>query len=281
MRFLKTLTALSAALVLSALPAVAQEGNSGLTRLTQRGDILGWEAVGRVDVRGKGFCSGVLIATDLVLTAAHCVYDKAGALHDPSQLHYRAGLRDGVAVAESPIAQIAAHPVYEPLRGVSPANVRHDVALLKLAEPIPSATAAPFALYSGRQLPDEVSVVSFGAGRENALSWQRRCKAMGRFDGLMAFDCDVTFGSSGAPVFAKEGARARILSLISSGGDVAGKRMSFGMELPELVTELRARLRTNGAPSLNPGAGAKRVTVSRGFGQRDNGTGGGAKFLRP
>ncbi|MEC7965333.1 MAG: trypsin-like serine protease, partial [Pseudomonadota bacterium] len=31
-----------------------------------------WAAVGRLDLDGKGFCTGSLVAPDLVLTAAHC-----------------------------------------------------------------------------------------------------------------------------------------------------------------------------------------------------------------
>jgi len=43
-----------------------------LDRLDRRAELIGWEAVGRIDIKGKGTCSGALIAADLVLTAAHC-----------------------------------------------------------------------------------------------------------------------------------------------------------------------------------------------------------------
>jgi protease YdgD len=90
-------------------------------------------------------------------------------------------------------------------------------------------------------------------------------------DGLMAFDCDVIFGSSGAPVFARSGSRARILSLVS-GGTTAGRQVAFGMDLPALVDDLKRALRASGARPAAPGF--KRATVGQGHAS-------GARFARP
>ncbi|MEM6312425.1 MAG: trypsin-like serine protease, partial [Pseudomonadota bacterium] len=68
--FFARLGACALAVSLFALPTAAKA--SEFVRLTDRDDLFGWEAVGRVDLAGSGFCTGVLIAKDLVLTAAHC-----------------------------------------------------------------------------------------------------------------------------------------------------------------------------------------------------------------
>ncbi|QIE46538.1 trypsin-like serine protease [Pseudohalocynthiibacter aestuariivivens] len=245
---------------------------SGLVRLTDRDDLFGWEAVGRIEIGGDGYCTGALIAPDTVLTAAHCVYDEQGAMIEPDDLTFRAGLRDGVFISQSRVAQIAAHTDYAPLGGLDANNLRHDAALLVLKKAIPSAVASPFVLAAPRRPGQRVSVVSYGKGRDAALSWQRDCGVTAAGQGLMAFDCNVTFGSSGAPVFTREAGRARIVSLISAGGEQDGARVAYGMDLPDVVDRLKRDLRA----SVQTGpARIKRIKVGQGGGAS------GAKFAKP
>ncbi|MFU1478945.1 trypsin-like serine peptidase [Roseovarius sp. C7] len=251
---------------------------SSLISLTERDDIFGWEAVGKLAIGTRGYCTGALIAPDLVLTAAHCVYDDSGARHPTEDLVFRAGLREDEFIAESGVEAVAAHRNYRPTRGLDADNIRHDVALLRLATPIPSVTASPFVLARSDARNQRVSVVSFGRGRDTALSWQRDCGVLDARDGWMAFDCNVTFGSSGAPVFLREDGRPRILSLISGGGHYDGRKISYGMSLPEVVARLKADLRGTGttAPArASGGAKLKRLRVGQ------DRSGSSAKFARP
>lgn len=260
---------LTAAFLGISLIATSALADSGLKRLTMRSDTLGWEAVGRVEIGREGFCTGVLVATDLVLTAGHCIVSrKTNAPVDPATIRFRAGLRDGKSVAEAGVARTVVHPDYDVRDGDHLRRIGSDIALLQLAQPIPAATAAPFmaAVPTERR---KVSVVSYARNRSDALSWQRECAVKGRHGGIAAFSCDVWFGSSGAPVFDTSGPRARILSIISSGQRDDSGSISFGPEVSKPLAELKNALRAGRGVTQ---AGQKPLQKQRA---------GGARFLRP
>lgn len=258
------------ALGLMASATTAQTTN--LRKLDTENDARVWQAVGRLDTRGSGYCTGTLIAPDLVLTAAHCVYDRQGQLHSPENMKFQAGLTNGKPAAQRVVAQIEAHAGYIPNTPLTLDTVRHDVALVRLAEPIPTHELDPFVVFSGKLSNGPVSVVSYGRGRSNALSRQNQCQVLGQRDAVIAVDCDVTFGSSGAPVFTHLNGRGQIASVISGGGVFDGEQVAFGMTLPQVVSDLKRQMRANaprpkakvrrlGVGSNKASTGAKFVTV--------------------
>lgn len=254
-------------------PVVGWAQNSGLSGLSGRSELLGWEAVGRVDTKQGGFCTGTLIAPDLVLTAAHCVIDRqTGRVHEPGALTFRAGMSFDTVIAQRQVIQIAAHPEYVsgPKNGAD--NIARDVALLKLDEPVSTTDADPFAVHDQPATGTEVSVLSYGQGRAKTLSRQRSCQIKGQYRHVFTFDCDVTFGSSGAPVFVRTGTRMRILSIISGGVNTRDGWVAVGMRLPRVVAMLKSEMHKS---SPQPQAQLRRVTVG---GQRQ---GTGAKFVKP
>lgn len=261
-----------------AMFAGAAAADSGLKRLTLRADGLGWEAVGRLDF-SDGYCSGVLIATDLVLTAAHCVYDRAaGRMRAIDKLRFRAGLDDGSTIAEEPALRAVIDPAYADPATKRLDQIAVDVALVQLAQPIPAATAAPFDVGPEPAQGDTVAVVSYARGRSDAQSWQEACSVKARQGPLIGVTCNLDHGSSGAPIFSGGlDARPSIVSIVSSGGSTTeGAHIVIGMALPTLVARLKADLEsgqgliaTAGPPG---GTGPRPLSMN---------VSAGAKFVRP
>jgi protease YdgD len=262
------------AALLALLPAWAQA--SPLKSLTDRSDILGWEAVGRLNLDGRGYCSASLIAPDTVLTAAHCLFDpEEGDRIDPTTFTFHAGLRDGESIAQSRVTRAVVPDRYDPADQGSAESVRHDVALLELADPIPATTADPFPLARGAAAGHPVTVLSYGAGRSNAMSREIGCTVLAAGKGLIAFDCQAEPGASGAPIFDMTGPSPRILSIVSGGGRYRTRDAVYGMEVASVVGQLRQAMRTGEGVWPDRAPATRRVI---GVSERNAGS---ARFLRP
>ncbi|EBA13236.1 trypsin-like serine peptidase [Roseobacter sp. CCS2] len=255
----------------SVMPAQAQ--NAGLVTLETRQDSQGWEAVGRLDIRGKGFCTAALIRDRLILTAAHCLYDVDGSLIDPRRFSFLAGLRDGQAQTTRSVMRAIAHPDYiHSGNATNASEVAIDIAVLELDRPIRSTRMRPYRIAQRPITGDEVGVVSYGRGREDAASLQQVCNVLGRQTGVIVMTCDVEYGSSGSPVFMVREGETRIASVVSAMAHVNGQKVSLGTSLEGPLNALLSHFATLGP--ARPGGTQRLIDVNE---RNDT----GAKFVRP
>lgn len=250
---------------------VAQAQESELITLQTRQDSQGWEGVGRLDIRGKGFCTAALIRDRLILTAAHCLYDNDGGLISPERFEFRAGLRDGRAEATRSVTRAIAHPNYNHNGdATNPAEVAMDIAVLELDRPIRTTRIRPYLIAERPLTGDQIGVVSYGRGREDAPSLQEVCSVLGRQTGVIVMTCDVEFGSSGSPVFTMRNGETRIASVVSAMAQVDGRKVSLGTSLEGPLTALLTHFATLGP--ARPGGTQRLISI----GERNN---TGAKFV--
>ncbi len=268
--------ALVAATAVTALPTLAQD--SRLEKLDTWGRNRGWEGVGFLNIENRASCTGTMIRPDLVLTAAHCLFDsRTGKRMDPRKIEFRAGWRAGKSIASRFGVRAVVHPAYDGEEGemLTTRQIRNDLALLQLSDPILSTHADPFRTDRAAALGLQVSVVSYGRGRNDAPSRQRSCTVLDRRGGVLALTCDAVPGSSGSPVFAMREDRPRIIGVISAIGEIEGRDTSFAMDVEAPLADLISALQSG------RGVYPQGVTAARRIGVGGARTVSGARFVKP
>ncbi|MEM9584712.1 MAG: trypsin-like peptidase domain-containing protein [Pseudomonadota bacterium] len=271
MRFLKTLLICAALTGPDAL--VAQD--TQLEKLSSLDATKEWQAVGRLNMGVSGFCTGTLIAPDLVLTAAHCMFDsKTGERFEDQTIEFLAGWRAGRASAYRGIRQSIVHASYVYNGAENTDHVSSDIAILQLDQPIRHPSIRPFDTRRNVAEGQELTVVSYAKDRSNAPSLQDSCRVLAKNPGVYVTSCDVDFGSSGSPVFVVEEGRARIMSVVSAKAEWRSQKVSLTVGVEHRLDELIAQLKTSDGVFQKPKAG-KRLTFQSGLQPS------GARFIKP
>ena len=212
-------------LVISSLPAAAMVGGAGAPP-----EGIARSVVLIVGSRGNS-CSGVALAPDLILTAAHCVLPGAEYKIVEFDAARQPQLRD--------VARVTAHPKFD-AKALQAHRATADVALLQLAAPLasvaPATLAPPLTVAPG----DALTVAGYGVsirgdGKTGGTVRAAALIATGKPGTLQIRLVDpatkgeraglgACTGDSGAPVFTTNGVAALVgvVSWSTGAGNSAG-----------------------------------------------------------
>jgi len=199
-----------------------------------------WSAIGHINVPRASYCTGSLIASNLVITAAHCVMDPVlRKPWPPRSINFLAGVKRSQWLGHSKAKCLHFVPGDKHTRflqkinpnlrleDVPGRNYSQDIALIVLKDSLEDIP--PLQIERARELRPDITLTqaSYPADRRHMLTGHFGCRLLRRDQHLWYTDCDTDWASLGWPILIQRKKELKLAAVV-----VGGVRKSYSIAVP-------------------------------------------------